>query len=74
MPILEKQLEAMVDAAEIAEAWGCKVNTVRRAYRTGRIPGVKLSGHVLRFRPSAVEKALARLEESGPNSKLKPAA
>jgi excisionase family DNA binding protein len=47
--------ERLVTARELAELLGISTATVLDWWEAGRLPGFKLNGHAVRFRPSEVE-------------------
>lgn len=50
--------DELLDAEGLAPRLGLKPETVMRWYREGRIPGLKITNKVLRFRWAAVLAAL----------------
>jgi len=55
-------LVQLLDADDIAEAWGITKERVWELTRQGKIPKVELGGRTYRYHPERVEHARAALE------------
>ena len=56
---------SLVTADELAQAFSLKTSTIKEWARIGKIPSVRLSAKVVRFRPGEVEKALEAMNDAG---------
>ena len=60
----DQTLEKLLDAQELADAWGCCKRTILSRAKAGEIPSLTLPGsRLIRFRPSAVEAFIAKTEK-----------
>lgn len=60
--------DKLVDAGTIARRFGVAISTVRRWAREGRIPSVRPSRKILRFKPADVDRAFARPVKEAANA------
>ena len=51
--------ERLITAREVGELVGLSTETILRRYRSGEIPGFRLSSNVLRFAPAEIDAWLA---------------